>query len=40
MPAGARIVVAPVPLARGRPLFEVAGCTGCLVERARRGIAA
>ncbi len=40
MPAGARIVVAPVPLARGRPLFEVAGCTGCLVERARRGLAA
>jgi uncharacterized protein (DUF58 family) len=40
MPAGARIVVSPVPLARGRALFEVAGCTGCLVERARRGVAA
>ena len=24
----------------GRPLFEVAGCTGCLVERLRRGMAA
>jgi hypothetical protein len=23
-----------------KPLFEVAGCTGCLVERARRGMAA
>jgi hypothetical protein len=23
-----------------RPLFEVAGCTGCRVERARRGVAA
>jgi hypothetical protein len=23
-----------------RPLFEVAGCTGCLVERVRRGVAA
>jgi uncharacterized protein (DUF58 family) len=40
MPAGARIVVAPTPLPRGRALFEVAGCTGCLVERARRGMAA
>jgi uncharacterized protein (DUF58 family) len=40
MPAGARIVVSPTPLARGRLLFEVAGCTGYLVERARRGVAA
>ena len=40
MPAGARIVVSPSPLSRGRALFEVAGCTGCLVERARRGVAA
>ncbi len=40
MPAGARIVVSPTPLARGRVLFEVAGCTGCLVERARHGVAA
>jgi uncharacterized protein (DUF58 family) len=40
MPAGARVVVSPIPLARGRVLFEVAGCTGCLIERARRGVAA
>ena len=40
MPAGARIVVSPSPLPRARALFEVAGCTGCLVERARRGVAA
>ena len=40
MPAGARIVVSPTPLPRGRALFEVAGCTGCLVERVRRGMAA
>jgi hypothetical protein len=40
MPAGARIVVSPNPLPRARALFEVAGCTGCLVERARRGVAA
>ena len=33
MPAGARILVAPVALPGARPLFEVAGCTGCLVER-------
>jgi uncharacterized protein (DUF58 family) len=40
LPAGARIVVSPTPLPRARALFEVAGCTGCLVERARRGVAA
>ncbi|MEA2420670.1 MAG: hypothetical protein QOE60_2876 [Thermoleophilaceae bacterium] len=40
MPAGARIVVSPMPVPRARALFEVAGCTGCLVERARRGVAA
>jgi hypothetical protein len=40
MPAGARILVSPAPLQRGRILFEVAGCTGYLVERARRGVAA
>ena len=40
MPAGARIVVSPTPLVRGRVLFEVAGCTGYLIERARRGVAA
>jgi uncharacterized protein (DUF58 family) len=40
LPAGARIVVSPGPLPGVRPLFEVAGCTGCLVERARRGVAA
>jgi uncharacterized protein (DUF58 family) len=36
LPAGARIVVAPSALPGVRPLFEVADCTGCLVERARR----
>ena len=36
LPAGARIVVSPTAAARVRPLFEVAGCTGSLVERARR----
>jgi uncharacterized protein (DUF58 family) len=36
LPAGARIVVSPSILPGVRPLFEVAGCTGCLVERARR----
>jgi hypothetical protein len=40
LPAGARIVVLPGALAGVRPLFEVAGCTGFLVERARRGVAA
>jgi uncharacterized protein (DUF58 family) len=40
LPAGARIVVSPGPLSGVRPLFEVAGCTGSLVERARRGVAA
>src|SRR3954447_1107947 len=40
MPAGARIVVAPIALPGVRPLFEVAECTGCLVERVRRGVAA
>ena len=36
LPAGARIVVSPAALPGVRPLFEVAGCTGCLVERVRR----
>ncbi len=36
LPAGARIVVSPTALPAVRPLFEVAGCTGSLVERARR----
>jgi len=40
LPAGARIVVAPIALPGVRPLFEVAGCTGCRIERARRGVAA
>jgi hypothetical protein len=40
MPAGARVVVAPIAIPGIRPLFEVAGCTGCLVERVRRGVAA
>jgi uncharacterized protein (DUF58 family) len=37
LPAGARIVVSPAALPGVRPLFEVAECTGCLVERVRRG---
>jgi uncharacterized protein (DUF58 family) len=40
LPAGARIVVSPGALPGVRPLFEVAGCTGFLIERARRGVAA
>ena len=40
LPAGARYVVAPSPPAGARPAFEVAGCSGCLLERARRGVAA
>src|SRR5215217_1227120 len=40
LPAGSRYVVAPGILPGVRPSFEVAGCTGCLVERVRRGVAA
>lgn len=40
LPAGARYIVTPAPPPRVRMAFEVAGCTGCLMERARRGIAA
>jgi uncharacterized protein (DUF58 family) len=40
MPAGARIVVAPIALPGVRALFEVAGCTGSQVERVRRMVAA
>ena len=40
LPAGARYVVTPTPPAGVRPAFEVAGCYGCLLERARRGVAA
>jgi uncharacterized protein (DUF58 family) len=40
LPAGARYIVTPAPPPRGRAAFEVAGCTGCLLERARRGVAA
>jgi uncharacterized protein (DUF58 family) len=36
LPAGSRYVVAPGALPGVRASFEVAGCTGCLVERARR----
>jgi uncharacterized protein (DUF58 family) len=36
LPAGARIVVSPAALPGVRPLFEVAECTGCLVDRVRR----
>jgi uncharacterized protein (DUF58 family) len=40
LPAGSRYVVAPGALPGVRPAFEVAGCTGCLVERARRATGA
>jgi uncharacterized protein (DUF58 family) len=40
LPAGSRYVVAPGALPGVRASFEVAGCTGCLVERVRRGVAA
>jgi uncharacterized protein (DUF58 family) len=40
LPAGSRYVVAPGALPGVRAAFEVAGCTGCLVERARRVAAA
>ena len=40
LPAGSRYVVAPGALPGIRPAFEVAGCTGCQVERVRRGVAA
>jgi hypothetical protein len=40
LPAGARYIITPAPPPRGHPAFEVAGCTGWLLERARRGIAA
>jgi uncharacterized protein (DUF58 family) len=40
LPAGSRYVVTPGPPPGGRPAFEVAGCTGCLVERTRRSVAA
>jgi uncharacterized protein (DUF58 family) len=36
LPAGSRYVVSPGALPGVRPAFEVAGCTGCQVERARR----
>jgi uncharacterized protein (DUF58 family) len=40
LPAGARMLVSPSALPFVKPLFEVAGCTGCLVERMRRSVAA
>ena len=40
LPAGSRYVVSPGALRGVRPAFEVAGCTGCLVERARRAAGA
>ncbi len=40
LPAGARYVVTPEPLAGARAAFEVAGCTGAHLERGRRGVAA
>jgi uncharacterized protein (DUF58 family) len=40
LPAGARILVSPTALPAVKPLFEVAGCTGCLLERVRRSVAA
>ena len=40
LPAGARLLVSPTALPGVKPLFEVAGCTGCPVERVRRSVAA
>jgi len=40
LPAGARLVVSPTLLPGVAPAFEVAGCTGVVLERARRGVAA
>jgi uncharacterized protein (DUF58 family) len=40
LPAGARVLVSPTALPGIQPLFEVAGCTGCLVERVRGKVAA
>jgi uncharacterized protein (DUF58 family) len=40
LPAGARYIVIPAPLPGVPPAFEVAGCTGCLLDRARRRVAA
>jgi uncharacterized protein (DUF58 family) len=40
LPAGARYVVSPTPMPGVRAAFEVAGCTGVQVQRARRGVAA
>jgi uncharacterized protein (DUF58 family) len=40
LPAGARLLVSPSALPGVKPLFEVAGCTGCVVERVRRSVAA
>jgi uncharacterized protein (DUF58 family) len=40
LPAGARLLVSPTALPGVKPLFEVAGCTGCHVERVRRSVAA
>jgi uncharacterized protein (DUF58 family) len=40
IPATTRYVVTPGPLPGARPAFEVGGCTGCLVEKARRSVAA
>jgi uncharacterized protein (DUF58 family) len=36
LPAGSRYVVSPGPPPGARPSFEVAGCTGCMVDRTRR----
>jgi uncharacterized protein (DUF58 family) len=40
LPAGARVLVSPTALPGVKPLFEVAGCTGCPVDRVRRSVAA
>jgi uncharacterized protein (DUF58 family) len=40
LPAGARLFVSPSALPAVKPIFEVAGCTGCLVERVRGSVAA
>jgi uncharacterized protein (DUF58 family) len=40
LPAAARYLVMPIPLPGASAAFEVAGCTGCRLDRARRRVAA
>jgi uncharacterized protein (DUF58 family) len=40
LPAAARYLVTPIPPPGATAAFEVAGCTGCLLDRVRRSVAA